>query len=540
MKKILLSIAFIGAVLLGRAQVVFNEFYPNPGSGKDEYLELYNTSSVDVNLNCWSILAYDQTNHQAYVYQLPNVTIPAFGWWVFTGSTTSPLSVKYSQPAVTYSGINISSWNQTNGTDSSLRLYKKSGSTLVPGADTTTTDFLLDPSGGNGIALFLFSGNTLVNAFIGSGSPALPADFASLTTPVNLSSDPACGSQMVTLSAITSGQAELQSVVSATGNDNGYYRTTNGLCGTWEKSSATKEMSPGTSNGGTGSTTFANVTASSSCNQANGQVTWSGSITITNGIFNPSTYVVYEDMNGDHLIETGTDLLKTSGTITDLVAHNYGPFTLGFHHDLLVQVRAQQNCLIFFRAFQISCISLPVSFKSFTAARNHSEVLLKWETAWEQNSNGFAIERNIQGTWEQVAFVPSQAPGGNSIGALAYMFVDLNNVKGITQYRVKQVDFDNKSKFSDIRAVRGEGQAGNTVVYPNPSFDGRVSVVFEDATLIRDASLSDMAGRILKQWKGITNNNIQIDNLTPGMYSLRIVVPETGDQSVQKIIVSKR
>jgi len=55
----------------------------------------------------------------------------------------------------------------------------------------------------------------------------------------------------------------------------------------------------------------------------------------------------------------------------------------------------------------------------------------------------------------------------------------LNNVNGISQYRIKQVDFDAKFKFSDIRAVRGEGQAGHTIVFPNPSFDGRVSIVLK-------------------------------------------------------------
>jgi len=188
----------------------------------------------------------------------------------------------------------------------------------------------------------------------------------------------------------------------------------------------------------------------------------------------------------------------------------------------------------------VGCIPLPVKFNSFTAARNHSNVVLKWETAFEQNSKGFAVERNIRGVWEQVSFVASQAADGNSNSALAYLFVDLNDVKGITQYRLRQVDLDAKSSFSEIRAVRGEGQTGKTVVFPNPSLDGRVSVVFEDATVTRDVSLSDMAGRILKQWKGVTNNNIQIDNLIPGMYSLKIVVPATGIQSVEKIIVSKR
>ncbi|MBK5269478.1 MAG: T9SS type A sorting domain-containing protein, partial [Bacteroidia bacterium] len=187
-----------------------------------------------------------------------------------------------------------------------------------------------------------------------------------------------------------------------------------------------------------------------------------------------------------------------------------------------------------------SCATLPVTFKSFTATRNHSNVLLKWETALEQNNSGFYIERNISGTWEQVAFVPSLAAGGNSSSDLSYQYTDLNNVKGITQYRLRQVDFDTKSKYSDVRAVRGDGQAGKTVVYPNPSYTGKVSVVFEDATVTRNVFLSDMSGRMINRWKAVTANNIQIDNLTPGMYSLRIVVPETGEQSVEKIIVSNR
>jgi len=192
------------------------------------------------------------------------------------------------------------------------------------------------------------------------------------------------------------------------------------------------------------------------------------------------------------------------------------------------------------RQLSIGGSPLPVAFKSFAAIRNNSNVMLKWETGFEQNNTGFAIERNIRGTWEQIAFVPTQAAGGNSDGELSYQFTDQNNVKGMSQYRIQQIDYDSKTKYSDIRAVRGEGQIGKTIVYPNPSNNGKVSVVFEDATVTRTVSLMDMSGRIVKSWKNVTNNNIQIDNLTPGMYSLRIVVPETGDQSVEKIIVSKR
>ncbi len=184
--------------------------------------------------------------------------------------------------------------------------------------------------------------------------------------------------------------------------------------------------------------------------------------------------------------------------------------------------------------------TLPVAFQSFTAVRNHSNVLLKWVTSQENNSSGFAVERNTNGIWQEITFVPSQASGGNSSDLLSYQYIDANNTKGISQYRIRQVDFDNKSKFTEIRTVRGDGQIGKIIVYPNPSFDGKVKVSFEDASAIRDVSLIDMSGRVLNQWKSLVNNNITIENLVPGMYTLKVLVPATGEQTVEKIVVNRR
>jgi hypothetical protein len=102
------------------------------------------------------------------------------------------------------------------------------------------------------------------------------------------------------------------------------------------------------------------------------------------------------------------------------------------------------------------------------------------------------------------------------------------------------VDIDGKSAYSPIRAVRATGQKGKTIIYPNPSADGKVNVVFADVNTIRDVSLMDFNGRILKQWKGITTNNIRIDNLSAGFYTVRIVDTESGEQTVEKIVVKKR
>ncbi len=185
--------------------------------------------------------------------------------------------------------------------------------------------------------------------------------------------------------------------------------------------------------------------------------------------------------------------------------------------------------------------TLPVSFRAFTASRNNSVVALKWTTSMESNNRGFEIQRLIgNGTWETLSFIASQASGGNSSSDLTYSYTDQNSTKGISQYRIRQVDIDGRSKLSDIRVVRGYGQKGKTIVYPNPSSDGKVNILFDEVSGIRDISLTDLSGRVIKQMKGVTNNIVQIDNLTPGFYTIRIVNTETSEQVVEKIIVNKR
>ena len=187
--------------------------------------------------------------------------------------------------------------------------------------------------------------------------------------------------------------------------------------------------------------------------------------------------------------------------------------------------------------------NLPVSLKSFTAARNQqsANVVLKWTSSTEINNLGFEIQRNMgNDNWQTIGFVNSQAPAGNSISDINYSYDDFNNSKSVSQYRLRQIDMGAKIRYSEIRSIRGLDQKGGIIIYPNPTSDGKINIVFEDKNTVKDLSVSDLSGRIVKQLKNITTNSIQIDNLTPGMYTLRIVVPATGEQTVEKIIVNKR
>jgi hypothetical protein len=87
--------------------------------------------------------------------------------------------------------------------------------------------------------------------------------------------------------------------------------------------------------------------------------------------------------------------------------------------------------------------------------------------------------------------------------------------------------------------VRGNEQKSKIIVYPNPSTDGRVNIVLAEEPGTRDITISDMSGRILKQWNAISSNTLQVQNLVSGLYFLRVTTKETGDQSVEKIIITR-
>jgi len=76
-------------------------------------------------------------------------------------------------------------------------------------------------------------------------------------------------------------------------------------------------------------------------------------------------------------------------------------------------------------------------------------------------------------------------------------------------------------------------------MYPNPSSDGKVKVIFEDINGTRDVSLTDMSGRLKRQWAGVTNNNLEVSNIPAGYYSLRVINRETGEQSVEKMVIKQ-
>lgn len=262
------------------------------------------------------------------------------------------------------------------------------------------------------------------------------------------------------------------------------------------------------------------------------------------------TFEVHADINGDGYFTPAIDT-AIQGETTFSIAAGVGMTTTvtgpvplaNRNQDLFIMVtQTSGEASGASRVLTLTstlCAPLPVTFKSFKADRtNQSSVVLNWETLTEIDNRGFALQRNVRGTWEQVAFIPSQALDGNSSATLKYSFTDMNTHRGMSQYRIRQVDYDGRAKYSEIRAVRGDGQRSTTIVYPVPSTDGRVTVVFDNQEATRDVMLIDMNGRVLRQWKAVKNNTLSIENLRSGVYSLRINDIGNSNITVEKIIVT--
>lgn len=184
-------------------------------------------------------------------------------------------------------------------------------------------------------------------------------------------------------------------------------------------------------------------------------------------------------------------------------------------------------------------VNLPVHFNSFSATRKDKQVLLKWETAMEQNNRGFYVQRNTGNGWKDIGLVFSQTEDGNSTAALSYAFTDLNLIESIAQYRLLQVDFDGKGRYSETRAVHGKATGSNLTVFPNPSTTGAVSLLFGSAGS-KQVTVADGAGRVLKQYKNISGSSLEVNNLQDGFYTIAVHDGITGATSVEKLIVKKR
>ncbi|WP_431214006.1 LamG-like jellyroll fold domain-containing protein [Puia sp. P3] len=183
--------------------------------------------------------------------------------------------------------------------------------------------------------------------------------------------------------------------------------------------------------------------------------------------------------------------------------------------------------------------TLPVTYSYFKGAPSGDNVLLTWQTAQEQNSSNFVVERSTDN--QNYTELGTIAASGNSAAPVNYSYTDNSPVTGSNYYRLREVDLDGKSMYSStvqINMMTGSGRALRT--YPNPARE-TINYIVSGLKGEGQVMITDLFGRLMLS-RGVSldsgTNSLQTGSLPAGSYLLR-VVPATGSPVVTQFQIVK-
>lgn len=177
---------------------------------------------------------------------------------------------------------------------------------------------------------------------------------------------------------------------------------------------------------------------------------------------------------------------------------------------------------------------LPVKLIYFNAIAEGKKAHLIWQTATEQNSDRFDIERSADGLqFEKIGWVKA---AGNSTSHIDYNYFDQAPKKGINYYRLKEVDIDNRFEFSETKTVRF-GDDILFALYNNPTngSDMKLAVNLFPSVL----SVFDASGRKVKEVNITTSSSsLSVAGIASGTY-LAVLNKDGKVIGVEKFVVNR-
>jgi len=171
-------------------------------------------------------------------------------------------------------------------------------------------------------------------------------------------------------------------------------------------------------------------------------------------------------------------------------------------------------------------VTLPVDYVYFTGKKIDEGVQLKWKVENQVNNLRFEIERSNGQMFTKIGELPATSQLTEE-----YEWKDISPVKGKNLYRIKQIDWDGRSKFSTMLVI--DFNKPSLALYPNPAKD---RIFVDGLQEFRVAIFKDLTGRVIsrriilpgQQW-------LETGSLVPGMYFIELV-KETDNRSVQKFV----
>jgi len=217
---------------------------------------------------------------------------------------------------------------------------------------------------------------------------------------------------------------------------------------------------------------------------------------------------------------------------------NHGPYSIGTSLTGIDEYAdgAIDDIKIYARALsksEIVGITLPVTLSEFTTMKQNNSTQFSWTTLTENNTGYFEIQRSLNGS-EFSTICTMQATGNSSIQK-TYKTTDLQPVKGRNYYRLKMVDKDGKTTYSQIRLVIFEKKGIEVNIYPVPA-KNLINVISNFSGNLLFIRITDINGKQVIQFQRANSAILQIpiNTFQAGTYVLTI---SDGVELVKKKIV---
>jgi hypothetical protein len=192
-----------------------------------------------------------------------------------------------------------------------------------------------------------------------------------------------------------------------------------------------------------------------------------------------------------------------------------------------INVPAGYSVAIVNNAVELSALpALPVELSYFNVRKQAATAALSWETATERDAERFEVEHSTDG--RSFRSIGMRSAAGTSQTPRQYNFIHENPVLGANYYRLRQVDRDGSSTYSDMRML-----AFNTKglrILSNPVREVLSLQLAEAGEAQLTLEISDAAGRVVRSevWRaGSDNFKVDISGLNAGIYRCRLL--ETGE-----------
>lgn len=176
---------------------------------------------------------------------------------------------------------------------------------------------------------------------------------------------------------------------------------------------------------------------------------------------------------------------------------------------------------------------------NFTVKTENCVAHLNWSTSSETTSEKFEVEKyeTTPAKWTTIGSVLAH---GNTSTNTSYYFKDDNpsiNNK-LVMYRLKMIDLDGSFMYSQVLNAPIQCDEQNLLVFPNPVTNGILHVSLTSTTDV-EANLTSVTGQQIKKISlrnGI--NNIDLSELSNGVYILSTKLNHGSNENV-KITIQK-